>query len=153
MSGRFRDSEHVVRVVAILAFGLVLFIVVRSLLVPDDFGVYGFFRAGALADNRAHPLVYAGRSACVDCHADVVELRKGSRHERIGCESCHGPLAAHASGETDEKPGRPDPRVTCIKCHAMKAGKPAGFPQVHVAEHAEEGPCTACHQPHRPAVQ
>lgn len=153
MSGRFRDAEHVFRVAALFALGFGLFIVVRSFLVPDDFGVHGFFRAGALDDNRAHPLVYAGRAACVECHAEVVEARKGSRHERIGCESCHGPLAAHAAGETDEKPGRPDSRVTCIRCHATKAGKPAGFPQVHVAEHAAEGPCTACHQPHRPAVE
>jgi len=54
-ASRLRDFEHVLRVAAILAFGLVAFIAVRSWLVPDDFGVYGFFRAGALDDNRAHP--------------------------------------------------------------------------------------------------
>ena len=152
MRGRLRDFEHVLRDAAILAFGLVAFIAVRSWLVPDDFGVYGFFRAGALDDNRAHPLVYAGRAACVECHVEVVEARRGSRHEMIGCEACHGPLARHASAEDDTKPVRPDTRVTCVKCHETKAGKPAGYPQVSAAEHAPDGPCTACHQAHRPKI-
>ena len=152
MSGRFRDYEHVLRMAALFVLGVVVFIAVRSWMVPDDFGVYGFFRAGALDDNRAHPLVYAGRAACVDCHSDLVEERKGSRHEKIGCEACHGPLARHASGEDDAKPVKPDGRATCIRCHESKAGKPAGFPQVNAAEHAESGPCSECHNPHRPAV-
>jgi hypothetical protein len=96
--------------------------------------------------------VFAGRAACVDCHSEVVDSRKGGRHERIGCEACHGPLARHAAGEDEVKPPRPDLRTTCVRCHAAKAGKPAGYPQVDPAEHAPEGPCADCHKPHRPAV-
>jgi len=153
MAGRFRDIEHVIRVALLFVIGFGTFVAVRSWLVPDDFGVYGFYRAGALDDARARPVVYAGRGTCGDCHPDVVESRKGSRHEGIGCESCHGALAAHAAGESEEPPIRPDQRATCIRCHAAKAGKPAGFPQVDVADHAPDGPCTACHQPHHPGVQ
>jgi hypothetical protein len=152
MSGRFDDYAHVLRLVLIFAVGVAIFLVGRSWLVPDDFGVYGFFRAGALDDNRARPLVYAGRAACADCHVDVVEARRGSRHEAIGCESCHGPLAAHAAGEADAAPERPDPRLTCIRCHDARAGKPRNFPQVDVADHAPDGACSACHEPHRPGI-
>jgi uncharacterized CHY-type Zn-finger protein len=152
MSARFSDYAHVLRMAAIFAAGILLFLIVRALLVPEDFGVYGHYRAGALADNRAHPLVFAGRGACAECHDDIVAARKGGRHERVGCEACHGALGAHAFGQTDAKPARPDPRALCISCHDAKVGKPAGFPQVRVNEHAEEGPCTACHQPHNPAI-
>ena len=40
-----------------------------DLLVPSDFGVYGFYRAGALNDVKARPIAYAGRAACEECHA------------------------------------------------------------------------------------
>lgn len=152
MGQRFRDYEHILRLVGIFLFGVVAFLVVRAWLVPPDFGVYGHFRAGAIADNQMRPLRFAGRAACVDCHADVVESRKGSRHAQIGCEACHGPLAAHASGEDETKPVRPDLRATCIRCHDARAGKPKAFPQVDVKEHAPEGPCSDCHQPHHPAI-
>jgi hypothetical protein len=152
MSGRLRDFEHVLRVALLFVLGVVAFLGVRAWLVPDDFGVYGYFRTGAIDDNRAHPLVHAGRAACVDCHSDVVNARRGGRHERIGCEACHGPLARHASGEDETKPARPDTRATCIRCHEKKAGKPAGFPQVSAAEHAASGPCSECHNPHRPGI-
>lgn len=153
MKGRFEDYAHVVRLAAIFAVGVVLFLVVRAWLVPDDFGVYGHYRARALDTNRDRPLVFAGAQACVDCHSDVAEARGAGRHAAVSCESCHGALAAHAAGELDGLPARPDPRVGCARCHDARAGKPAAFPQVDVAEHAPEGACTACHQPHAPAIQ
>lgn len=153
MSDGRSDYAHVFRVAALFVLALVAFVALRWWFLPGDFGVLGFYRAGALEDNRARPIAYAGAEACADCHADVVTSRQGSRHERIGCEACHGPLARHASGEAEPAPGRPDPRVTCVRCHAMRAGKPRGFPQVDIADHAPDGPCTACHHPHHPALQ
>lgn len=153
MSGRPpSDYEHVLRVGVLFLFAVVVFVALRWWFLPADFGVYGFYRAGALDDNRNRPLAHAGRAACEACHADIVEARAGGRHERIGCEACHGPLAAHAAGEDVPAPAPPDPRTTCIRCHAAKAGKPAGFPQVDVGDHAPEGDCSACHQPHRPGM-
>lgn len=153
MRDRFRDAEHVFRVGLIFALLVVAFLLLRAWFIPDDFGVYGFYRAGALDDNRVRPPQYAGHSTCADCHADVVDTRRGSRHERVACEACHGPLGRHAAGEDEATPARPDGRASCIRCHDARAGKPAGFPQVVVADHADEGPCTACHQPHSPAIR
>ena len=152
MGGRFRDYEHVLRVLVLFLLGVAAFVALRWWLVPSDFGVYGHYRAGALEENRSRPIAFAGRAACAECHDDVVVSRKGSRHERIACESCHGALAAHASGNDETKPVRPDPRLSCIRCHDARAGKPAAFPQVDVRDHAPEGPCTECHQPHHPAI-
>ena len=153
MGRRFQDIEHVIRVVALFAGGFAVFVVVRWVLVPADFGVYGFYRAGALADNQARPVRYAGQTLCLDCHADVGETRKGSRHATINCEACHGPMARHASGNFDIKPQALNPRLLCLQCHTKGAGKPASFPQIVLADHGGDGPCTDCHKPHRPKIE
>jgi Cytochrome c554 and c-prime len=150
---RFRDVEHVFRMAAVFAVVLVSFLTWRAWAVPDDFGVYGHYRARALAANMAVPLRYAGQASCLDCHAEAASAREAGRHAAIACESCHGPQRAHASGEIDTKPPRPDPRGTCLPCHAAGNGKAAGFPQVVIREHAATGACTACHQAHAPAIR
>lgn len=146
----FRSYEHLLRLAALFAAGVALFVVLRWLLVPADYGQIGPYRAGALAQNRARPIVHAGQAACVECHADVADIRKANAHERIGCESCHGPLAAHAIDPSVAAP-RPDPRATCAVCHLPDAAKPRAFKTVTFAEHADPGACTTCHPAHAPA--
>ena len=68
MGDRFRHVRHVFRVGVVLGVGLVAFLIARAAAIPSDFGVLGFYRAGALDDNRALPIVYAGRTACLECH-------------------------------------------------------------------------------------
>jgi len=131
--------------------GVLVFLVLQALLVPKGFGVYGHYRAGALEENRARPVAFAGRAACVECHSDVPEAMKGGRHEKIHCEACHGPLAAHAGDPAEKKAVRPDSKVLCARCHAASVARPASFPQVEVADHAGEEACTTCHTAHNPA--
>lgn len=149
-----RDREHMVRMGILFAGALAVFLVVRAVMVPKDFGTYGHFRTGALADNMAHPLVFAGRQACGDCHDDIVASRKGSKHEQIGCEACHGALEAHASADDPStlKPTLPDGKTICLVCHRENVAKPAGFPQVDPTDHGDGGPCTSCHNPHHPEI-
>jgi hypothetical protein len=151
MSSR-QDRAHLVRVAALFGAALILFFVARAVLVPKDFGIYGHYRAGALADARARPIAYAGQAACVECHGDVGDLRKTSSHAHVACESCHGPLATHASGDDATRPGRPNGRTTCMRCHVASPSKPAKFPQIVLKDHADDGPCIACHQPHAPKL-
>lgn len=146
---RFSSYEH--RLAAVFAVGIALFLGLRSMLVPDDYGRLGPYRASALAQNQAKPIAYAGQAACVDCHSDVADLRKTNAHARVSCESCHGPLAAHA-GDPAVAASRPDPRVTCALCHTPNAAKPATFKTVTFAEHAGEESCISCHPPHGPAA-
>jgi len=150
MSRLFGHGEHLVRVLGLFAAGLLLFLLAKALLVPADFGVYGHYRAGALADNRARSLVHAGRAACAACHAErVAELRK-SKHAGVGCESCHGALAAHASEPKAHKALRPEGRALCLTCHRTNVARPVSFPQVDPRDHAPEGACTDCHSAHDP---
>jgi hypothetical protein len=152
MKGFFQDKEHLVRMAGLFLAGLLAFVLMRVLLVPKDFGVYGHYRAGAIKDNRARPLQYAGRKACVECHTEVVDARKGSKHEKVACESCHGPLAKHAADPTAEKPALPDVKTVCMVCHTENAAKPSKFPQVNPKDHGDGQPCKTCHKPHHPEV-
>jgi hypothetical protein len=150
MGNRYNDYRHLVRIAGVFAVGIVIFLVGRSLLVPSDFGRYGHYRAGALDDARARPIAFAGQAACVECHSDIGDVRRESRHARVSCEACHGPLATHAAGDAPLKPQRPVGRAECVGCHAKSASKPPAFPQVVAADHAGDNKCIECHNPHSP---
>ena len=146
------NYSHLIRMATLFAAGLLVFLLGRSYFVPKDFGVYGHYRAGALDDARARPTAFAGQAACVECHSDIGDLRKTARHARVACESCHGPLATHAAGDEPLKPARPDGTSTCVGCHLKSRSKPSTFPQIEVADHAGDGKCVECHNPHAPKV-
>ena len=147
-----RDREHLVRLALIFAAGFVLFLIVRSLVIPPGFGVYGHYRAGALADVRARAVRFAGRASCVPCHEDMDKAKAAGRHAGLGCEVCHGALAAHVADAANVVPSKPDPRTLCPVCHTSNVAKPKGFPQVDPKDHAGDEPCTECHAPHAPSI-
>jgi hypothetical protein len=147
-----RDYEHVGRVAAVFVVAILIFLAWRSSMVPGDFGVYGHFRAGAIAEAAEGTLHYAGQASCVDCHTDVQALRLTGSHQVVSCESCHGPLGTHARGETDVAPIRPSTRGVCLTCHTSRVGMPPAFPRIIVNEHSESGPCTDCHASHNPGI-
>src|ERR1035441_3048560 len=83
MNRFLKDKEHLVRMAALFAVGVVLFLILKAVLVPKGFGVYGHYRAGALADNRVRAPRFAGRSACIECHTDERDAWKGGTHEEV----------------------------------------------------------------------
>ncbi len=152
MTGRFKDSRHLIRAAGLFCAAILALLVARTVLVPRDFGTLGHFRAGALTDNRSRALAFAGRAACEECHSEVVDARKGSKHGKVNCEACHGALAAHAADPAGTRPGRPDKKRICLVCHLPNTAKPAGFPQVDPKDHGDGGACADCHKPHHPEL-
>jgi hypothetical protein len=152
MIERFGDWEHLARVAGLFLAGVILFLVVQALFVPPGFGVYGHFRAGALDDNRAHPLSYAGQAACQECHADVAEVRKAGKHGGVSCEACHGPLSGHATDPSAAPAQRPDAGKLCLVCHTANVAKPQGFLAIAVEDHAGTESCLTCHTAHNPGA-
>jgi len=155
MEPRPSDYRHLVRMAGLFVVGIATFLVLRSVFVPKNYGLLGPYNPGALQQNMDHPIKFAGQAACVVCHEEQAKIRATGRHAKVACESCHGALAAHAAADDQSKvkPTKPDPRKTCIICHTASISKPKTFPQVDPAEHAPEGPCTACHvQPHSPKI-
>lgn len=147
-----RNTEHLIRVVILLALGIVAFLVVQRLVVPPDFGKYGHFRAGALDEIRARPIKFAGREVCEACHSEQAEVKSKGRHAGVGCEGCHGPLARHAEDPTSVVPQLPDTAVLCARCHEANSAKPKSFPQVVTVEHSAGLACNTCHKPHSPKI-
>ena len=177
MGDRFRHARHVVRAGAVLGVGLVAFVVARSALIPSDFGVLGYYRAGALDDVRAQPIAHAGRTACMECHdgtsdppepEDVVPAGKAvlttplnpakdNKHFTLNCEACGGLLQKHV---VDEDKEMAVPKVAsdalCLGCHRMLVGRPqdpaaGAYPRcIRTTSGMKTDGCVGCHQPHWP---
>jgi hypothetical protein len=151
MSRPLGHALHLFRMAGLFVVGIAVFLIARAVFVPEGFGKLGHYRAGALDDNRSLKPVFAGRSACAECHTDEPDRLEGGPHAKVGCEACHGALGTHASGETDVKPARPDAARLCLVCHRQSVSKPSGFKQVDPKEHGDgSGSCGGCHDPHSP---
>jgi len=148
----FKDAEHLFRLAAVFAAGVILFLIVRSVLVPRSFGRYGHYRADAIAEIAALPISYAGHQTCENCHGDIADVKSKGVHKGVNCESCHGPQAKHADDPGSVLPAKLDTTVLCARCHQANIAKPAAFPQVNAAEHSSGAACNTCHQPHSPAM-
>ena len=143
------DYQHVLRMAALFAVGVGLFVAVRSWLVPHDFGVYGHYRAAAIEDTAMTPSPYAGRAACAACHADGAG-RLAGRHAKVGCEACHGPLGdtPRARETRSSAPTGPHdvPALSRTPGRSCRPPSPRS-----TREHAPEGACTDCHSAHSPS--
>jgi len=146
----FKDSAHLIRLAGVFLLGLVLFLVLRTELIPRSFGRYGPFRGDALAEISARPVAFAGHEACENCHPDEAALKASGAHKTVNCESCHGPLAKHADDPGTVQPVLPEVAKLCMRCHAKNIAKPAGFPQT---EANGSKPCDLCHKPHSPGLK
>jgi hypothetical protein len=141
------------RLVVLLAIVVVVFIPVRSSLIPDDFGKIGHYRASALQEAAALDIQYAGHQLCNDCHDDIVETKATGHHLNVNCEVCHGPSYAHAEADDPDEmlPIAPRGRDHCPMCHGYLASRPTGFPQIVTDSHHPLKACISCHDPHEPA--
>lgn len=151
-------AKHVVRAALILVLFLVGLLLGRSAFVPASWGEYGSFRASAVPELMAKPVIHGGRASCERCHVGEYETVTGGGHAHVQCEICHAPVSVHAPG--DEKiADMPIHRTAelCLGCHQRLEARPASFPQIepvaHVGEQGgEPGPaaCFDCHDPHEP---
>jgi hypothetical protein len=105
------------------------------------------------ADARAWAALepsYAGSTTCARCHPTEAARTRVAGHATIGCESCHGPMAAHTGGGAELAVAvthEPPTDALCVTCHAATTGRPASIQQVVPADHYVDD-CLACHDPH-----
>jgi hypothetical protein len=131
---------------------IVLFVVARSLLVPDTFGDYGHYRAASVDEIASLEIAYVGYETCADCHDDEFELKQQSNHRSVSCEACHGPGAKHIEDPDEYAPIAPRGRDFCPLCHGYNPSRPSGFPQIITELHNPGKSCMTCHDPHNPLL-
>jgi DmsE family decaheme c-type cytochrome len=106
---------------------------------------------------------YAGEKTCLTCHEAQIKGYHGSAHSRAwnprtpsagqGCESCHGPGAAHVDGGGDKSKIKTYKTMTpreisdsCLTCHAR--GERATW---NGSQHDTRSmSCITCHSIHGP---
>ena len=109
--------------------------------------------------------IYVGSETCMECHEEWYESYMKNYHAikgdprtpaaKQGCESCHGPGAAHVESEGEEgtilvlnpKSATPveEKNAPCLRCHTK--GKVAMW---HGSTHEQRGlACSNCHNPHQ----
>lgn len=147
-----RVPKQLFPLAALFGLALAALITARTLLVPESFGIYGHYRADVVDEIAAQPVVYAGAKVCNDCHDDIVELKEGSHHAGVACETCHGPAWAHTEAPDEVTPDIPRGRGFCPLCHGYEPSRPSGFPQILADRHNPGRPCMACHNPHNPLL-
>lgn len=150
---RFKDTEHLIRLAAVMVIAVIAFVVLRTALVPRSFGEYGHYRGAAIGETAARPVAFAGHQTCEACHTDVVDVKKQGKHVVVACEACHEAQAKHADDPGSVQPKKLDTAIVCARCHEANSAKPKNFPQVATADHSGGIACDTCHQPHRPKIE
>jgi len=141
-----------------LAIGLVVVILIaRQFMVPEDFGVHGtsftynFHRLGNEQEWKDFPVKYQGRESCVECHEEKVAMLNASPHAPIECENCHGPAVGHPD-EVEYLPIVRE-REHCLRCHESldyPNNARSDLPNVRNSTHKRRRECVTCHVPHDP---
>ncbi|MFC2089466.1 multiheme c-type cytochrome [Bacteroidota bacterium] len=136
---------------ALFAVFIVLFLVFRSIVIPDSFGELGHYRADALELNEDKELKYAGKQTCIDCHTDIYDIISIDVHQNLSCEVCHGPGIKHADSMEASDISKLSSREDCGRCHAYNPARPEGvIAQIDLNEHNPEmEKCIDCHNPHQ----
>jgi hypothetical protein len=145
-----RIPEQIRHIVVPAVALVVIYLVVRQLLIPHGFGLWGHYRAPSAVQNAELPMKYAGSEACADCHNEIVSSKKTGYHRGVACETCHGAAYAHTQDQEKHKPQINRARPACLICHEYLSSRPTGFPQVVADSHNPLKQCIACHRPHDP---
>ena len=141
-----------------VALGLAaVILLVRSFIVPSDFGVgergfmYSYHRKSNEDEWKAFKVKYQTKEYCKDCHEERYNANMASKHKIIQCENCHSPAIEHP--ENPEKLIIDKSRALCIRCHAFlpyASSMRSKIKGINPSEHNPEDECSTCHDPHSP---
>lgn len=145
-------QPHLKRAFTILALIIIAFIFVRSLVVPESFGQYGWYRGDSVRELRNLGANYTGSTSCgeANCHENIYTVWSKDRHKTVNCETCHDPAQKHVLNAREPLRKADDSRDFCGKCHFKRISRPETFPQIDSETHGEDLRCVYCHNPHKP---
>jgi hypothetical protein len=155
--------NHIIRFCILLLVVVIGFLIIRSITVPESFGIYGsytygYHRGDSDAEQAAKPVVFQGIEKCQECHEEQFEEWNEGGHVTLACEACHGYWQAH-NNNTKDKVLKDTSVESCMLCHRKLNARPEKSSQiVSFTQHMEEQEqeiaadtvCTDCHSPHMP---
>lgn len=150
-------KNHVLRPLWAAIGLVVLILLLRPFVVPEDFGVhgknftYGYHRLSNIQEWKDFPVKYLGREYCIECHEENVRQNSLSSHKNIQCENCHGPAAGHP--DEVETLVVDNSREQCLRCHSRldyPNTNRASLPSINAKRHKRKRECSKCHDPHNP---
>ncbi|WP_456385461.1 hypothetical protein [Desulfolithobacter sp.] len=157
-------NTHVIRIVLVLAVVAVVGVTVRSMVIPESFGRYGHYRAGAVKDEINRPIRNGTNAACLACHPYIREMHLEGIHRTVSCEFCHGPVADHVKdgkviARLPKKQGE-EIKTLCLRCHnkIIRARPKEAIKMISMPEHLEQKhvrtdhTCNQCHNVHAPMM-
>ena len=157
-------NTHVIRIIVILVVLLAIGIGVRAMLVPESFGKYGHYRAGAIQDEMNLEVRNGTNASCLPCHSYIKEMHFSGVHKTVSCEFCHGPFADHIKdgkviAKLPKKQGE-EIRTLCLRCHnqIIRARPKESIKMVTMPDHLQkkqvrlDHTCDQCHNVHAPLM-
>ena len=145
-----------------IAVMVVVGFLVKSLLVPESFGVYGPFRADAINEAAQVPIRHGTNDSCFKCHPYEARIHKAGLHKTISCEFCHGTYADHVTDgkKTGTLPVKTGEAIStlCLRCHntEIMARSEEVIKTVALPDHLKHQQvklthtCNQCHHVHAP---
>lgn len=162
--------KHIVRLIFLIGILGAAILGARAVFIDKSFGLYGHYRADAVAEIAADTPIHQGAASCQSCHGERYAMWLKGVHKVVTCEICHGASAKHPSA----KPAPVDPRMhiriaaerldhvklaipadtvkLCTLCHEKMPGRPATQKQIEVSRHVAGQQCIVCHNPHSPKL-
>ena len=166
--------KHIVRLLLLIGIFGIVAIGAKFYFTDKSFGIYGHYRADAVAEIAADAPIYQGAASCQSCHGERYAMWLKGVHKVVTCETCHGAAAKHPSAKPAAPPAPVDPRMRsriaaerldhvklmipadtvklCTLCHEKTPGRPAMQKQIEVSSHAGAQQCVVCHNPHSPKL-
>ena len=137
-------------------------LVMKWLLTPSSFGIYGHYRADAIVEEIAVPIRHGTSASCAQCHTWEGKAHFMGLHKTISCEFCHGPLGDHVADgkKIGALPVKTGDEITtlCLRCHntEIKARDEKVIQTVAMPQHLTDQKvkpthsCNQCHYVHAP---
>ena len=129
-----KHAKHLIAAFLVIIAVGVLGAIALSSSIPESFGWQNGwrYRAQSLDQQMEMPLEYADEASCLraECHGkkapkEELQVSLGGRHEKLGCQGCHGPANTHVLADGKEgKPTAPKDIGLCMTCHGAVTGRP-----------------------------
>ncbi|MDH3348493.1 MAG: cytochrome c3 family protein [Desulfobulbaceae bacterium] len=157
-------NTHVKWVVGFLTMAAILGLIVKKVLVPEGFGTYGHYRAGAILDEFNRETRHMTNDSCLSCHPFIKEMHLEGIHRTVSCEFCHGPYGDHIRNgkKVATLPVKKGEEITalCLRCHnqIIRARPKESIKMITMPDHLEnkkvqtDHNCDQCHNVHAPLM-